>query len=101
MTKLDFLENMIKRINFSHEESNNTFIGIRKRFLRSAVHALKNTCIPILDLYCHGLFISELKILARWAPAIVNYLYWSIFTCDGNGKKIGRTLYFLTAPRCK
>ena len=88
MTKLHFLENMIKRINFSHEESNNTFIGILKRFLRSAVHALKNTCIPILDLYCHGLFISELKILARWAPAIVNHLYWPIFTCGGNGKEL-------------
>ena len=34
MTKLDFLENMIKRVDFSHEESNNTFIGILRRFLR-------------------------------------------------------------------
>ena len=32
--KLYFLENMIKRVNFSHEESNNTFTEILRRFLR-------------------------------------------------------------------
>ena len=33
MTKLHFLENMIKGVNFSHEESNSTFIGILRYFL--------------------------------------------------------------------
>ena len=34
MTKLQFLENMIKCVNFSHEESNNIFIETLRRFLR-------------------------------------------------------------------
>ena len=34
------------------------------------------------------LFIIDLKILAKWAPAVVNHLYWSIFTCNGNGKEL-------------
>ena len=34
MTKLQFLENMIKRVNFSQEESNNIFIETLRRFLR-------------------------------------------------------------------
>lgn len=29
-----------------------------------------------------------MKILARWAPAVVNHLYWSIATCGGNGKEL-------------
>ena len=39
-------------------------------------------------MYYHGLLISELKILARWAPAIVNHRYWYIFRCTGNGKQL-------------
>ena len=50
MTMLHFLENMIERIKFSHEESNNVFIGIQKRFSGKAVHAVKSICILILDL---------------------------------------------------
>ena len=34
------------------------------------------------------MLISELKLLARWAPAIVNHLHWSIFTCGRNGKEL-------------
>ena len=33
-------------------------------------------------------FLIDLKVLARWAQAIVNHLYWSIFTCGGNGKEL-------------
>ena len=32
-------------------------------------------------------FLIGLKVLARCAQAIVNDLYWSIFTCGGNGKE--------------
>lgn len=34
------------------------------------------------------IFFTELKILARWAPAVVNHLYWSICTCHGNGEEL-------------
>ena len=39
-------------------------------------------------MYCHGLFISELKKLALWAPAIVHHLCCFIVTCGGNRKKL-------------
>lgn len=35
-----------------------------------------------------NLLLLEFKALARWAPAVVNHLYWSIVTCNGNGKEL-------------
>ncbi|XP_057311438.1 uncharacterized protein LOC130649581 [Hydractinia symbiolongicarpus] len=32
--------------------------------------------------------IHDFKLLARWAPAVVNHLYWSIATCKGDGKEL-------------
>lgn len=31
---------------------------------------------------------KDMKILASWAPAVVNHLYWSIHNCHGNGKEL-------------
>lgn len=31
---------------------------------------------------------KDSKLLARWAPAVVNHLYWSIVTCKGDGKEL-------------
>ena len=30
----------------------------------------------------------ELKVFGNWAQAIINHLYWAIFTCNKNGKKL-------------
>ena len=30
----------------------------------------------------------ELKVLGNWAQAIINHLYWAIFTCNKNGKEL-------------
>ena len=35
-----------------------------------------------------GYLISGFEILAKWAQAVVNHLYWSICTCNGNGKEL-------------
>ena len=32
----------------------------------------------------------ELQILCKWAPAVVNHLYWSSDTRNGNGKYLSR-----------
>ena len=29
-----------------------------------------------------------MKVLGNWAPAIINHLYWGIFTCNKNGKEL-------------
>ncbi|XP_057308714.1 uncharacterized protein LOC130646995 [Hydractinia symbiolongicarpus] len=31
---------------------------------------------------------KDFQLLARWAPAVVNHLYWSIATCKGDGKEL-------------
>ena len=42
------------------------------------------TSPQLVRIYC----LTDLKVLARWPQAIVNHLYWSIFTCGGNGKEL-------------
>ena len=42
------------------------------------------TLPQLFRIYC----LIDLKVLARWAKVIVNNLYWSIFTCERNGKEI-------------
>lgn len=32
--------------------------------------------------------VIETKLLARWAQSIINHFYWSINSCDGNGKAL-------------
>ena len=105
MTKLHFLENMIKRVNFSHEESNNTFIGIlRQHFYWNTKTFLKisSTCSKE---YRHTYFrfvmswivhfrtksISLMGTSDSEPPLLVHIYMW------GEQKRISRTLYFLTA----
>lgn len=32
--------------------------------------------------------VLENRVLAQWAQSVVNHLYWSIATCDGDGKAL-------------
>ena len=42
------------------------------------------TSPQLVCIYC----LIDLKVLARWAQAIVNHLNWSIFTWVGNSKEL-------------
>ena len=54
------------------------------------------TCLvtspQLVPIYC----LIDVTVLAPWAQAIVNHLYWSIFTCGGNGKNC-RAFYLFPA----
>ena len=98
MTKLQFLENMIKRVNFSHEESINTFIEILRRFLRRCSKEYKHTYFRFVTSWIvnfRTINISSMGTSDSEPPLLAHIYMW------GKRKRIGRTLYFLTAPRCK
>ena len=42
------------------------------------------TSPQLVRIYC----LIDLKVLARWPKVIVNNLYWSMYTCEGNGKEL-------------
>ena len=65
-----------------------TLVLQANRLTKCASHPYGKTGLvtspQLVRIYC----LIDLKVLARWAQAIVNHLYWSIFTCGGNGKEL-------------
>ena len=47
-----------------------------------------STGLDIASINGYCVFSLDFKILARWAPAVINHLYWTINTCNGNGKEL-------------
>ena len=60
-------------------------VGKRQTFYSTIEKQTQLLALPqSVSTYC----LVDLKILTRWAQEIVNHLYWSIFTCLGNGKSL-------------
>ena len=66
----------------NHKRMSNFFKG--SNFLLTYRKTGLVTSSRLVPVYC----LIDLKVLARWAQAIVNRLYWSIFTYGGSGKEL-------------